>query len=105
LGGDSCLNRVSEAMVLCLRRPSDFIGRYGGEEFIAVLPNTNAAGARIVAERLRASVEALAIPHAMTAGASHVVTVSAGFATIAGRGRATVDALIGAADAALLRAK
>ena len=63
-GGDACLRRVTAEMVMCLRRPSDFLGRYGGEEFIAVLANTDAAGAQIVAERLRAAVEALAIPHA-----------------------------------------
>src|SRR5213078_4081981 len=50
LGGDACLQRVCEAMVKCLRRPSDFLGRYGGEEFMAVLPNTDSVGAKIVAE-------------------------------------------------------
>ena len=61
-GGDACLQRVADAMVRALRRPSDYLGRYGGEEFMAVLPNTDAVGAKIVAERLRAAVEALAIP-------------------------------------------
>ena len=104
LGGDACLQRVSEAMVACLRRPSDFLGRYGGEEFLAVLPNTDAAGAKVVAERLRAAVEALGIPHAASV-CSRVMTITGGFASIKVLGDVPVDNLIAAADAALLRAK
>ncbi|HEY6034805.1 MAG TPA: diguanylate cyclase, partial [Kofleriaceae bacterium] len=79
LGGDACLRRVNEAMATSLRRPSDYLGRYGGEEFLAVLPNTDAGGARIVAERLRKAVEALGLPH-MASTCSDVVTITAGFA-------------------------
>jgi diguanylate cyclase (GGDEF)-like protein len=104
LGGDSCLQRVTEAMVTCLRRPSDFLGRYGGEEFIAVLPNTDAVGAKIVAERLRASVEALGIPH-VASQCARVVTITSGFASLRVLGDLSVDKLVAAADAALLRAK
>jgi diguanylate cyclase (GGDEF)-like protein len=104
LGGDECLARVSEAMVKCLRRPSDLLGRYGGEEFIASLPGTDAVGAKIVAERLRASVEALAIPHAASR-CSTVVTITAGFASLRPTNDLTMDRLIAAADNALLRAK
>lgn len=103
-GGDACLRRVTAEMVMCLRRPSDFLGRYGGEEFIAVLANTDAAGARIVAERLRAAVEALQIAHEAST-CSQVVTISVGFATALPRPDATHDALIAAADRALLAAK
>jgi len=104
LGGDDCLQRVTEAMVKCLRRPSDFLGRYGGEEFMAVLPNTNAAGAKLVADRLRATVDALAIPHAASTCAG-VVTVTAGFAAIKPTSDIPIEQLIGVADQALLRAK
>ncbi|MBA2544857.1 MAG: diguanylate cyclase [Deltaproteobacteria bacterium] len=104
LGGDACLQRVADAMVRCLRRPSDYLGRYGGEEFIAVLPNTDASGARLVAERLRAAVEALGIPHVASA-CSRVVTITAGFASMHASPDSTVDKLIAVADAALLRAK
>ncbi|MBA3455512.1 MAG: diguanylate cyclase [Deltaproteobacteria bacterium] len=104
LGGDDCLRLVCEAMVNCLRRPSDLLGRYGGEEFIAVLPDTDAVGANIVAERLRASVEALAIPHAASSCA-HVVTITAGFASLRPGPDLGMDRLIAAADGALLRAK
>ena len=104
LGGDACLQRVTDAMVRCLRRPSDFLGRYGGEEFMAVLPNTDAVGAKIVAERIRASVAALAIPHAASSCA-HVVTVTVGFAAMKILPDDSMDRLIAAADAALLHAK
>lgn len=103
-GGDACLQQVADAMVRCLRRPSDYLGRYGGEEFIAVLPNTDAVGAKLVAERLRAAVETLAIPHVASACAQ-VVTITAGFASLRAAPDLSVDRLIAVADAALLRAK
>lgn len=103
-GGDLCLQRVTEAMVRCLRRPSDYLGRYGGEEFMAVLPNTDAVGAKLVAERLRAAVEDLAIPHDASACA-RVVTITAGFASLKAASDLTEDRLIAVADGALLRAK
>jgi len=103
-GGDACLRRVTAEMVMCLRRPSDFLGRYGGEEFFAVLANTDAAGACIVAERLRAAVEAVQIPH-VSSTCAQVVTISVGFATTTPQPDATHDALVAAADGALLAAK
>jgi diguanylate cyclase (GGDEF)-like protein len=103
-GGDACLRRVTAEMVMCLRRPSDYLGRYGGEEFIAVLANTDAAGACIVAERLRAAVERLQIAHAGST-CSEFVTISVGFATALPTPEVASDALIKAADGALLLAK
>jgi two-component system, chemotaxis family, response regulator WspR len=104
LGGDECLRLVSEAMSRCLRRPSDLLGRYGGEEFIALLPGTDAVGAKICAERLRSSVEALGIPHE-SSSCAHVVTITAGFASLRATVDLPLDKLIAAADMALLRAK
>jgi two-component system, chemotaxis family, response regulator WspR len=103
-GGDACLRRVAGEMVMCLRRPSDFLGRYGGEEFIAVLANTDAGGARIVADRLRAAVEKLAIPH-RASQCSPVVTISVGFAAAQPSLTGSSDSLIDAADRSLLSAK
>jgi len=103
-GGDSCLRRVTAEMVMCLRRPSDFLGRYGGEEFVAVLGNTDATGAQIVAERMRAAVEGLGIPHSASS-CSNVVTISVGFACMAPKQELGADSLIKVADAALLTAK
>lgn len=103
-GGDACLRRVAAEIAMGLRRPSDFLGRYGGEEFVAVLPNTDAAGARIVADRLRAAVEELAIPHAGSSCAK-VVTISVGFASAQPKPDNISESLLHAADHALLSAK
>lgn len=103
-GGDACLRRVTAEMVMCLRRPSDYLGRYGGEEFVAVLANTDASGAQIVAERLRAAVEGLAIPHAASS-CSPFVTISVGFAGAKPTHKLASESLIKVADAALLCAK
>lgn len=103
-GGDACLRRVAAEMVMCLRRPSDFLGRYGGEEFMAVLANTDANGARLVADRLRAAVEGLAIPHSGSS-VSTVVTISVGFATVHPKPEIASMTLLQAADHSLLAAK
>ncbi|MBV8763199.1 MAG: diguanylate cyclase [Deltaproteobacteria bacterium] len=104
LGGDRCLRQVTDCMVRCLRRPSDFLGRYGGEEFFAVLAGTDAEGAAIVAERMRAAVESLGIPHEKSQCAK-VVTMSVGFATCRPTLNGNAEALVNAADHALLAAK
>lgn len=104
LGGDDCLRRVAAAMSLCLRRPSDVIARYGGEEFVALLPDTDATGAYVVAERLRAHVEQLQLPHEASRCAT-VVTLSAGAATSTPSSNRRAETLVAAADVALFRAK
>jgi diguanylate cyclase (GGDEF)-like protein len=104
VGGDVCLKAVSRALAHCLHRPSDVLARYGGEELVALLPDTDAAGAGIIAERLRACVEDLQIPHARSRCAK-VVTISVGVATIAPSADLARTSLVSAADAALFRAK
>jgi two-component system, chemotaxis family, response regulator WspR len=102
-GGDTCLRRVSEALAGQLRRPSDLLGRYGGEEFLAILPDTSAEGAAVVAERLRQIVRALELPHPRS---SHrVVTVSIGAATDNADVSSRPDDIIAAADRSLYLAK
>ena len=84
-------------------RAVDWLGRYGGEEFIAVLAASDVPGAVLAAERLRASVSALPISTGRT---SRTVTISAGVAAYSGGAEwPTVEQLVGAADAALYRAK
>ncbi|RZI55066.1 MAG: GGDEF domain-containing protein [Pseudomonas sp.] len=61
--GDWCLQQVALAIESAARRPLDFVARYGGEEMVMVLPNTDAAGALIVAEMARSMVQAMQIPH------------------------------------------
>lgn len=78
--GDSCLQLVAGALRSAMERPVDIAARYGGEEFVALLPETDAAGAMHVAEKLKRSVYALEISHKYS-DTDSVVTVSFGIAT------------------------
>ncbi len=103
LRGDECLCRIARCVADALARESDLAARYGGEEFAALLPGTTEAGARIVAERIRAAVLAAAMPHADSPHG--LVTVSLGVASMAPARGDAPDALIALADGALYRAK
>jgi diguanylate cyclase (GGDEF)-like protein len=102
--GDGCLRRVAEVMRVSLRRSADLVARYGGEEFVVLLPDTTAAGARDVAERIRSSVESLGIAHTASAVAP-VVTLSIGVAHAFGSHAVDGDRLFALADGALYDAK
>jgi len=78
--GDNCLKNVAEALKSCLFRGQDFVARFGGEEFMAILPHTREAGARLVAERMLEEVEQLGIPHEHSL-VTNMVTVSIGLVT------------------------
>ena len=103
-GGDECLRQVAAAMSDVVMRSSDAVARYGGEEFAILLPATDPPGALIVAERIRAAVEALALPHAQSDIAGHV-TVSVGAASLVVPLHGEPTQLVGLADQALYRAK
>ncbi|RPH40331.1 MAG: GGDEF domain-containing protein [Desulfobulbaceae bacterium] len=75
LAGDKVLREVSRIISLQATRPGDSVFRYGGEEFAVLLSNTNLAGARIVAERMRKAVEETPV---LIDGEFFSVTVSAG---------------------------
>ncbi len=102
--GDECLRQVVATILPVVSRPADLLARYGGEEFIVVLPNTDAAGARQMAEWIREAVEAAGLPHAGNEPYG-VITVSAGCATMVPRPEITHLHLLEAADRALYRAK
>lgn len=102
--GDDCLRRVAKVLSDVVKRTSDEVARYGGEEFAVLLPVTDAKGARIVAERIRAAVENLAIPHAGSE-VGHYVTVSIGAASMQVSLEGTPAQLVDVADKALYRAK
>jgi diguanylate cyclase (GGDEF)-like protein len=102
--GDEILKKVASALAATLNRPADLVARYGGEEFVVVLPGTDAAGAAGLAERLRATVAGLAVPHAKSAAAAQV-TISVGVATIVPPRDVAAETLVEAADQALYRAK
>jgi diguanylate cyclase (GGDEF)-like protein len=102
--GDTCLSAVAQALAAKLKRPADVAARYGGEEFAAILPDTDAAQARQLAENIRAYVASLELPHAPGAVRPYV-TLSIGVASM-DKGRLDdAAALIEAADKALYAAK
>jgi diguanylate cyclase (GGDEF)-like protein len=78
--GDKCLKAVAGAINESVTREHDFAARYGGEEFIIVLPNTDEAGARLIAEKALENVRKLEIPHSANTAAPYV-TISAGVTT------------------------
>ncbi|MGB8843197.1 MAG: diguanylate cyclase [Aliidongia sp.] len=102
--GDDCLREVAATIAMLVRRPGDLCVRYGGEEFAAILPQTNLAGARVLAERIRSAVLALEIVHAKSAAAP-VVTVSIGIAASNAADADEPDELLVEADRRLYEAK
>src|SRR4051812_4610966 len=101
--GDACLTRLGETLSGIAADTMGFAGRYGGEEFCLLLPNTDALKALAIGEMVRAAVQALAIPHA-TSG-HQTVTVSIGVAATLPNDTQRPGDLIEAADAALYAAK
>jgi diguanylate cyclase (GGDEF)-like protein len=103
IAGDVCLKRVAAAVASELRSTNDLAVRYGGEEFLVLMPDTGLSMAVRIAERIRRQIEELAIPHEGV-GQLGVVTVSLG--VIAGPTAAhDFVELIAGADAALYAAK
>jgi diguanylate cyclase (GGDEF)-like protein len=100
--GDEVLAQVA-SVLRGLSRDLDVPARYGGEELAVVLPQTDAGGAALLAERMRAAVEALRVLR-VGGGGSLGVTASFGVAAVTGTA-ADRDSLIAAADAALYQAK
>jgi diguanylate cyclase (GGDEF)-like protein len=107
LAGDSLLRRMSQILAGGLRS-TDWIGRYGGEEFLLVLPETGMEGAAAVAEKIRDRVQGTLVP--LDDGTPVHVTVSIGLASLdevvgRGPGKVTSRDLIAAADRSLYAAK
>ena len=101
--GDVCLSRLGETLAGVAAETMGFAGRYGGEEFCLLLPNTDGARALEIGEIVRAAVQDLAMPHATS---SHqTVTVSVGVASTRPTAAQRPGDLIEAADAALYAAK
>ena len=103
--GDECLKAIASALEGQVRRPSDLVARYGGEEFAVILPDTTHEGAMQVAEKMRAAVIALDLPHS---GALPLGRVSMSFGVahqLPSRDGPGIEALLRAADGSLYEAK
>ncbi|HEY5726085.1 MAG TPA: diguanylate cyclase [Vicinamibacteria bacterium] len=104
LAGDECLGQVARAVSALSNRPGDLAARYGGEEFVLVLPGTGEEGALKLAERLRARIEELDIPHAHSPLAPRL-TISLGVASTIPQPGSEPAELLAVADRALYAAK
>ncbi|MGH7663780.1 MAG: diguanylate cyclase [Gemmatimonadaceae bacterium] len=99
--GDLVLQELADIM-RTTARDTDIVARFGGDEFVILLPDTGWEGARTFAERLRANVDG----HGFAEGPAMVnLTVSVGMALARGRDPISVDDLLQAADRSLYRAK
>jgi diguanylate cyclase (GGDEF)-like protein len=101
--GDVTLQAVANAIKQALKRSTDFAARWGGEEFVVLLPNTDTNGALLVAEKLRAAIENTAIPCADERGRR--ATISIGVSTHIPKSNSSIEDFISAADHALYKAK
>jgi diguanylate cyclase (GGDEF)-like protein len=101
--GDACLSRLGETLAGIAAETMGFAGRYGGEEFCLLLPNTESKRAVETGEMVRLAVEGLAMPHVTSS--YQKVTVSVGVACTRPNAEQKPGDLIEAADAALYAAK
>jgi two-component system, sensor histidine kinase LadS len=101
--GDDCLRQVAAALESAVRRPSDLVCRYGGEEFCILLPMTEREGAIFTAKRMMKAIHDLKILHRSSIIGQ--VTVSMGIATRMPHHSEHYDSLVHSADTALYHAK
>lgn len=102
--GDLLLQSLAQTLAASLPRPEDFVSRMGGEEFAVLLPAIPLSKALLVAESLRANVEAMEVQDSNTSAITKV-TISIGVASVSPHSDDTISAFISAADAALYQAK
>jgi two-component system, chemotaxis family, response regulator WspR len=104
LAGDEVLKHVAAAVRSSCRRPADLPARFGGEEFAVVLPATNVAGVRHLAENMRDAVAKLGIPHPASSAGGHVTLSVGGIAEVPNTKGSVLDIMV-RADKALYEAK
>jgi diguanylate cyclase (GGDEF)-like protein len=97
--GDVLLCTLAQKITSMLKRPADFVARWGGEEFVIMLPNTTRKGAIAHAEEIRKSVQEMEVPNLPSA------TISIGVASIVPSVNSSVNEIFNMADKALYQAK
>lgn len=102
--GDECLKQVAGTISRALNRPGDLVARYGGDEFVMILPGTPAEGALRVAETMREKVQSLGLARS-NSSLKECVTISLGVATYYPTRDTSPSVLVAAADQALYQAK
>lgn len=101
-GGDACLRLVAKTIQQQLTNPANRCYRYGGEEFVVLLPNANAEQSRAIAEQLRSAIEGLSF---QDAGIAATITISVGVNAVIPSATTSFASLIHGADLALYQAK
>ncbi|MGC2049381.1 MAG: diguanylate cyclase [Gallionella sp.] len=101
--GDQCLKAAAKVIASAVPRASDLAARYGGEEFVLILSETDAEGARAVANRIREQVAGLKVPNEDSP--HRYVTLSCGISTVLPSDNMPVEKLVKSADNALYMAK
>lgn len=104
VAGDDCLKMVAALLKQSIHRPQDMAARYGGEEFVILLPSTDMAGAKSVAEGFMTKLNNAQIAHAFSLTSDHL-TCSLGIATIEPTEENTIPELFENADKCLYQAK
>jgi len=104
LAGDDCLKEVAQALKNTLKRPTDLLARYNGQEFVALLPNTHGQGAMLLADRLRKKIISLQLEHQQSS-TSDVLTISLGIVTTSPMIKHHARDFVHTADEALYEAK
>jgi len=104
LAGDKCLIKIGKILNNSLSRSSDMVVRYGGEEFIVLLPDAGKEEAIIVAEMLKSKIESMNIPHDKSPVIDYV-TVSIGITSMIPDNNSSYEELFNVADRALYLAK
>jgi diguanylate cyclase (GGDEF)-like protein len=104
LEGDDCLKKIAQALTRCKQRNSDFVARFGGEEFVLILPDTSIEGAEQVASMVLKAIYDLHIAHEKTV-TSDFITLSIGISCWNYQQPVNEDELLEQADKALYQAK
>jgi len=104
LAGDDCLHKVAQRVKECAKRPRDVIARFGGEEFVLVLPETGLEGAVVVAQSVLTGIRDLAISH-QSSPFGGKLTVSIGVASCVPDASINLETLVNSADTAMYVAK
>jgi diguanylate cyclase (GGDEF)-like protein len=102
--GDTCIQQIAKGIKTTLKRPGDFVARFGGEEFVILLPETDLNGAHHIGESLLSTIQKLQIPTEVSEIGNYV-TLSIGCATLIPSDQNKPEDLIKQADKNLYQAK
>jgi len=103
--GDAALKTVARTIKNSLMRSIDFAARWGGEEFVVLLPTTDSTGALMVAEKIRTEIEKTAVPGTEAGAAKVTVSIGIGTQVPTQDTSASIGGFVSIADSALYKAK